>query len=247
MYLLPFLLNYSPLFSPHSFSLILCAYLNCRSRRWWVVGQPSRRRSWSFWLAQMGVDCSLTWPGVTITLFRLRVTLTTQAQDRPVRWPWSGTEHCLGEAWVLAQLNTCFFYITKKCMFLAQLHFCHFSAQWVSPSVETNSLTSYALFPIICSPSRRSPSCSWSLTAQVPAQATCPVWPVYLTSLVAGARLCPAACCGTTQTSSPALRERRGKAREKVSAICCWHPSTAPCVKSTETAPLVLRYITDHK
>lgn len=114
------------------------------------------------------------------------------------------------------------------------------------PSAKTNSLTSYTLFPIICSPSRRSPSCSWSLSAQVPARRICPVWPVCLTSPVAGARLCPAACCGTAQTSSPALRERRWKARETVCAICCWHPSTAPCVKSTETALPVLRYTTDN-
>lgn len=115
------------------------------------------------------------------------------------------------------------------------------------PSLETNSITSFLLFPIICSHCRRSPSCSWSLTAQVHAQGTCLVWPVCPTSLVAGARLCPAACCGTAQTLSPALRETRGKAREKFSAICCWHPSTAPCVKSTETALLALRYITDNK
>lgn len=108
-------------------------------------------------------------------------------------------------------------------------------------SVVIQKLNLYPLFTITFSPFRRFLSFSWSRTAPEPARHTCPVWPVCPTSHVAGARLCPAACCGTAQTS--ALRMRR---RKKVNAICCWHPSTAPCVKSTETAPLVLGYITDN-
>lgn len=120
-----------------------------------------------------------------------------------------------------------------------QNSFVIFLRSWNKHSVNTLSFTS---------PSRRSTSYSWSRTAQVPAQGTCPVWPVCQTSLVAGARLCPAVCCVTAQTSNPALRARTVKGRWKVSAICCWHPSTAPCVKSTQTALLVLRYNTDaHK
>lgn len=114
------------------------------------------------------------------------------------------------------------------------------------PSIETKTILPHVLF-FPYSLSRRSPSCSWSLSVQVPAQAICPAWPVYQTSLVAGARLCHDACCGTAQIWSRVLRERKGKAGEKPSAICCWHPSTAPCVRSIEIALLVLRYITDNR
>ncbi len=217
-------------------SLLFSLFCKHRSRNWWVVGQPSRRRSWSCWLVQMGVDCSPTWPGVTITSFRLRATLTIRAQDRPVRWPWSGTEHCLEEVWVLARLNLCFSTNAERfgfaCTSASVSFFCTVSIGINKISYLTSSFC------------RRSPSCSWSLIAQVPAQDTCPVWHVCQTSPVAGVRLCPAACCGTAQTWSPALRQRRGKAKERVSAICCWRPSTAPCVKSTETAQPVLRYVT---
>lgn len=88
---------------------------------------------------------------------------------------------------------------------------------------------------------RRSLSCSWSPTAQGPALGTCRVWPVCLTSLVAGVHLCPAACCGTSQTLNIALKQKR----VKVSAICCWHHNTVPCVRSTEIALHVLRYSPD--
>lgn len=95
-------------------------------------------------------------------------------------------------------------------------------------------------FLLLC---RKYPSCSLSLSAQAPAQGTCPAWPASPTSRVAGVRLCPAACCGTAQTSSCVPKGRRETARGRASAICCSHPSTAPCVKSTETAQRALRYI----
>lgn len=94
---------------------------------------------------------------------------------------------------------------------------------------------------LILFPSRRSLSCSWSPTAQDPALGTRHVWPVCLISLVAGVHLCPAACCGTSQTLSIALKLKR----VKVSAICCWHHNTVLCVRNTEIALHVLRYSPD--
>lgn len=98
---------------------------------------------------------------------------------------------------------------------------------------------SYCIFFISCH--RRSPFCSWSRSAQVPAQDTCLAWPVCLTSLVAGVHLYPAVCCVTAQTWNTVLRETRVKGKETVSAICCWLLNTARCVKSTEIVLLVLR------
>lgn len=61
---------------------------------------------------------------------------------------------------------------------------------------------------------------------------------------MAGVRLCPAACCETALSWNTVLRQKWLKAKETVSAICCWHHSTAPCVRITEIALHVLRYET---